>query len=539
MMINTSHLRAIALFAAVACTAAVAPADTPTKSQLFHNEDCNNFFYGEYDPRDPNGGAAVDAYVDRVAAGGVTAFLCNTNAERTSYASGVWEPFWTGYAPDGPDDQPFLAGIANSDNTDVTSWRRLVDGMLALHRQGIDYPARVIARCRHHGIEPWISLRMNDVHCQDLEKHPIHSDFWRNNPQLRRQGYEGYYSRALDYGRPEVRAHYMKLIDETLDRYDIDGLELDFMREPYLFSRGKEDEGRAILTAWLAEVRERTRKAAARRGHPIRLGIRTPSRPEVAMQCGLEPVEWARRGLVDLIVVAPRWATTEFAMPIREWRRLLDGTGVMLLGGLEVLVRPYRAADQRGVAPEDAIAAAAQVLHDGADGVYLFNYFPDGSATGNASGWWSNDVYRSTLQAMAAPAEPAKQPRRHVVTFSDVNHPDGNEGWGKAGKAQLPAVGPDVVLTLPTGPRPPADWQAELTLRLESSPAKPPAVRVNGAAAALAVSAEPRGEPGGIRYAVPITTLRDDDANEIRVTSADGTPLRIVWTDIAVSPARR
>lgn len=251
------------------------------------------------------------------------------------------------------------------------------------------------------------------------------------------------------------------------------------------------------------------------------------------MKFGLDPVEWARRGLVDLIVVTPRWATTEFAMPIREWRRLLDGTGVMLLGGLEVLVRPYRAAEQRGVAPEEAIAAAAQVLHDGADGVYLFNYFPDGTATGNASGWWSNDVYRKTLLAMAAPPELAKQPRRHVVTFSDVNDPDGNEGWGTAGKTQLPAVGHDVVLTLPTGLRPPAGWQAELTLRLESTPAQPPAVRVNGAAD------EGRGEPGGIRYTLPIKSLRDDAANEIRVTSADGAPLRIVWTDISVSPARR
>jgi hypothetical protein len=521
MLKITANLWSLALFAAVACTAAFVNADTPAgaESHLFHNEDCTNFFYAEYDPRDPHGGAAVDAYVDRVAAGGVTAFLCNTNAERTNYASDVWEPLWTGYDPDGPDDQPYLAGIGNSDNTDVTSWRRLVDGMLALHRQRIDYPARVIARCRHHGIEPWISLRMNDVHCQDLERHPIHSDFWRNNPQLRRQGYDGNYSRALDYGRSEVRDHYMKLIDETLDRYDIDGLELDFMREPYLFSRGKEDEGRAILTAWLAEVRERTRKAAARRGHQIRLGIRTPSRPEVSLQFGLDPVEWARRGLVDLIVVSPRWATTEFAMPIRKWQRLLDGTGVVLLGGLEVLVRPYRAADQRGVAPEEAIGAASQVLHDGADGVYLFNYFPNGSATGNVSGWWSNDVYRQSLRAMAAPSELVKQPRRHVVTFSDVNHPDGDEGWGKAGKTQLPAVGPDVVLTLPTGPRAPGDWQAELTLRLESSPAKPPAVRVNGSAAAVSVSsADPRGEPAGIRYTVPVTALRDDAANEITAT---------------------
>jgi len=265
----------------------------------------------------------------------------------------------------------------------------------------------------------------------------------------------------------------------------------------------------------------------------VQLGIRAPSRPEVALKFGLEPVEWARRGLVDLIVVAPRWATLEFAMPLREWRRLLDGTGVTLLGGLEVLTRPFRAVEHHGVTPEEALGAAAQILHDGADGVYLFNYFPTGSATGG--GWWSKDDYHRTLRAMAAPAELAKQPRRHVVTFSDVNTPAGE--WdmdfkGPPGWAQLPAEGSNVALTLPTGPRPPADWQAELTLRLEPVPAKPPAVRVNGSAALAVAAADAPGQPGAVRYALPVAALREDAANAIAVGAADGAPLRVVWADI-------
>jgi uncharacterized lipoprotein YddW (UPF0748 family) len=165
----------------------------------------------------------VDDCVDLVAGGGVTAFLLNTNALRANYASAAWEPVWSGWK-----------GVPEA------RWPASTRALDALHRQGIDYPARVIARCRHQGIESWISLRMNDVHNQPdkPDDATLHSDFWRNNPQLRRQGYEGYYSRALDDGHAEVRDHYLKLIDETLDRYDIDGLELDSMREPYLFSRG-------------------------------------------------------------------------------------------------------------------------------------------------------------------------------------------------------------------------------------------------------------------------------------------------------------
>ena len=70
-------------------------------------------------------------------------------------------------------------------------------------------------------------------------------------------------------------------------------------------------------------------------------------------------------------------------------------------------------------------------------------------------------------------------------------------------------------------------------------PAKPPAVRVNGSAALSETAADPRGEPGGISYALPVTALRDDAANAIEATSAVGTPVRVVWADIRVSPAPR
>ncbi len=50
-----------------------------------------------------------------MAGAGVTVFLCNTNARRTNYRSRVWESYWDGYDPAGPDDQPFLAPMPRSD----------------------------------------------------------------------------------------------------------------------------------------------------------------------------------------------------------------------------------------------------------------------------------------------------------------------------------------------------------------------------------------------------------------------------------------
>jgi hypothetical protein len=42
---------------------------------------------------------------------------------------------------------------------------------------------------------------------------------------------------AVDYGRAEVRELAFRTIEEVCHRYDVDGVELDFFRHPFLFKR--------------------------------------------------------------------------------------------------------------------------------------------------------------------------------------------------------------------------------------------------------------------------------------------------------------
>ena len=331
----------------------------PKMTGLIENEDCTDIFYnGTFAEGDA--GEEIDRYVDVIAGAGVTVLLCNTNARRTNYRSDVWQSFWDGYDPEGPDDQPFFASFPVEQRK---GYRNLIHNMYEAHRQGVDYPARVIQRCRHREISPWISLRMNDVHFNSNLDCPFHSELWRK-PEYFRKGHPGYFARGLDYAHPVVREHYMALVKETLDRYDIDGLELDFMREPYLFSVGEEEAGSKILTAWLREVRGLVDQAATHRGHPIRLGVRVPCDPDVAVGLGLDAPTWAREGLVDLVTAAPRWRTMTFDFPLREWRELL-GDRVTLAGGLEVRYQPYPGASVVPMDPENAVGAAVAVLADG------------------------------------------------------------------------------------------------------------------------------------------------------------------------------
>lgn len=496
---------------------------------LYYNEDSTNFFF-HHDTTGGKGGAALDAYLDRIAAAGVTTLLCNTNAQRTNYLSQVWDATWDdGFDPDGPDDQPYLTPLAPQERA---GWRRLATNMLALHDEGVDYPARVIARCRRHGVSPWITLRVNDVHDNDNIAHPIHSRFWRQHPQYWRRGCEGYFARALDFGHAAVRDAFDRLVDETLTRYDLDGLELDFLREPYLFSRGQEDAGRSVLTAWLAAIRARVDAAAHRRGRPVRLGARSPSRPAVARAFGLDPVAWAHAGLIDLLVVSPRWSTVEYEMPLTEWRRLLAGTAVTLAGGLEILIGRHPGAPKRPVTAEEARGAAAQVLHAGADAVYLFNYFQD-TDTDAIPDTWTRHAWQETLASLASLDAIARHPRRHAVTFADLVGPEGT----CADPPPLPAAGALVTVHLPTGPAP-AGGSAELLVELEGdAPGRgAPRACVN-AADGLAIAADLRdGQTRRVIYRLPVAALDGAAANRIRLASVDGGALRVVGVDVRIAP---
>jgi hypothetical protein len=386
---------------------------------------------------------------------------------------------------------------------------------------------------------------MNDVHCQDNEDHPIHSDFWRTHPQLRRRGYDGYYAKALDYAHARVRNHYRALILETLERYDIDGLELDFMREPYLFSRGEEEMGCSILTEWLGDIRESVAAAASGRRHPIQLGIRVPSRPEVARRFGLDPVAWAQAGLIDVLVPTPRWASLEFDLPMRAWRELLGDAPTTLLGGLEVLYRPFRGAAQHGVSPSQAGGAAAHVLAEGADGVYLFNYFPSGQASGGK--WWSKETYVQVISSMRSLDTLCRVPRTHALTGHDVNAPDGSESVDDA----LPAQGTTVHAELPTGPRPAPSGTVRLALDVGVSAeggTKAPGVRVNGGPELRATSTEVVAAGDNSAYSVPKGHLRchyrvqaealeDCRPNQIDVLAAEGSSVLLLALSVEIRPA--
>jgi hypothetical protein len=502
------------------------PAAPPMKG-LFCNIDDSVFFLRDI----PEGkaGELIDQYVDVMKEAGTTTLLCCTNARRTNYRSKVWDAYWDGYDPNGPDDQPFFAAVPTAELQDTRKW---IHNTWLVDHQGIDYPSRMIERCRHDGISPWITLRMNDCHYNNIPTHPFHGSFWKKNPQFARKNATGYFATNLDYAHPEVRDFYKSLIVETLDRYDIDGLELDFMRECFLFTEGKEAEGRAILTEWMRDIHKQVHEASVKRGHPIKLGVRSPSRPEVSLAWGLDVIAWAKEGLIDMLVVTPRWASLEFDMPLEQWREMLGTANVTLAGGLEILYRPYLGGAAAPVTPELAKGAAISVLSRGADALYLFNYFQDADVHAQ----WSIPIYEATLKIMGSLDRLQKESRTIGITYRDITAP------GEAYHAPLPAEGKEIVLHLPLGPVPQSPWQCDLLIEfapLHEKPIAAPSVSVNGKPCEISKDEAVDHGQHQMTFRVPLESLAGVKSQEIKIVPKepnDATAYRVERVEMALHP---
>jgi hypothetical protein len=479
------------------------------------------------------GADEVESWVDQYAGTQIREMMFCVNSMRTGYDSKVWDSFWTGYDPDGPDDQPLFASAARQNLEAARSARKVIHTAMQLSLSGLDIWEHWISRCRKDGISPWISMRMNDIHSVEDEANFLHSRFWKENPQFRLAPWRFYYGydRALDYGRPEVREHHMTLIREIAERYDFDGLELDWMRFGYHFRPGYESEGLDILTHFTADVRRLLDGWEQKRGHRIKLGARVPTNPTACLGLGMDAVTWARKGLVQLLVATPFFETIDTDIPIELWKQLLDGTDVVLCAGLEGRVSPFPESSSPCLrnSLETVRGAAASMLDRGADRIYLFNYYDSDTCMDDIQN------YPTMLREIGSLDTLVGNYRRHIKTYTDT--------WalGQPKDERLPltcSAGRWQAFRIHTGPEP-ASGQVEAILGIiDGCPVEEQDIelRANGELCALTGAADlPRPTPDFPTYAfaVPLPAMtRGYNVIEF-VTTKD---ITVGWAEIGVRP---
>jgi len=249
-----------------------------------------------------------------------------------------------------------------------------------------------------------------------------HSKFWKEHPELRRAPYrwERSWESAYDYSHEAVRNHYLTFIKEVTETYDMDGMELDWMRWGMNFKPGHEAAGRIILNAFVSEVRRLLDASAKRVKHPVRLSVRIPAEPRVGWNLGYDVPAWVRQGLVDQVVIGSFGGCSNFDVSVEEWRLLTDKKARLLVqAGGAYQPYPYFKGPllghddlQRGV--------CANALNRGADGVYLFNdcYRESGD----------RDVFKKVLQEIGEISTLVNASRRHGTAFSGMGAAGGPIG---------------------------------------------------------------------------------------------------------------
>ncbi len=386
--------------------------------KVYFNEDDSHFFTMLHDRKADPTPEVVRSYLDAFRGTDVTDFVITVNATCASFESKVMQNYCDKYEHTEEDGIPV-------DYRDTLA--KIAYEIYRVHK--FDHVRVWIDSLREMGITPWASIRMNDAHCLLDGPHVVKNTRFYEHPEQWRvteKPADGYYDRCLNYLLPEVRAYFLSFIEEVLERYDIDGIELDFGRELYCFPVGMEWQGRPVMNAFLGDVRGLLSKAEERRGHPIRLSALVPDIPSISYQMGFDVYYWIQHRLVDMIVPISHWTTTSFDMPIDEWRAFIDnaGTGVELGAGHQELVCAYPGAPTKNSTVEMAFAQAAANISKGADSVYLYNYmaWDDHFA---APGWDSAGDITTTanqsflLHNIGSMEKIARQKRTTVLTFSD------------------------------------------------------------------------------------------------------------------------
>ena len=234
---------------------------------------------------------------------------------------------------------------------------RNVEGMFAA---GVDPYAVLLAEARRHGLEALLTYRMNDIHGDSFLEHK----FWSQNARYRlSKPYESWAVRraGLDFGHDAVRDYTFRLIEEAVQRYDCDGIELDFNRAPAFFQNGTEAERIATMNKLVRRVRQMLDDEGRKRGRRLVLAARVlPAYPE-CKNSGLDPVLWAKEGWIGFLTVSP-YSGTQYDLPLKSWKERIKNVPI------------YGCADSAGSAANYRLAAG-QFWKNGADGIYLFNFF--------------------------------------------------------------------------------------------------------------------------------------------------------------------
>ena len=221
-----------------------------------------------------------------------------------------------------------------------------------------------------------------------------------------------HYQCTMSFAYPEIRDMKVRTLVEQA-KYDVDGLYLDFARKPPLVGwepamldsfkkKYKVDPKKAprdewfepwiahwcsFVTEFMRDLREALDHVERERGRriPVMAQVNgnwrfTGGFPSSRMD-GLDPVVWAKEGLIDYLAPCEPSALWHQGQSFDRWGPLLKGTKCKLWGAMGPMFREgYRSSKQReqygdqraDLDPWRLMRHAADMYNQGAEGIYIW-----------------------------------------------------------------------------------------------------------------------------------------------------------------------
>lgn len=345
------------------------------------------------------------------------------------YETEVGEIFGTGYEDLEPDLYSFvfssIPGLLTRTSANVRALIESCGGPMGA----------LTELCRQAGVPFFPRFRMNS-HYEIHPDHPSYGCFRRQHPELLigqpgeiipENTLEWGLRTGKNYAFPEVRDYALGLITESFERWDVDGVELDFMRHPGFFRVEEAYANRYLMTDLICQVRQRLHRTAAARGKELPLLVRVPPTLADSARVGVDVAHWIERGLVDIVIVGGGFIP--FETPVGEFAAAARGTSCRIYGCIEAT---------RTIDPKDMRALASRWWRDGADGIYLYNFYT-----------MAPDWNERTFAELSSPATLAGLDKRYKLERAGAFTPCSGHSCGfryASPSTQLPVILDESVL---------------------------------------------------------------------------------------------
>ena len=257
-----------------------------SRRKLIFYDDARHYHYYIYEP--PIRLEEATATIDAVAGTGVDTFVWGFGIGPTVFHDSRYADL-------------FAAHLEVID--DVASWRAYENAKSLIDRD-LDPLDLMIERTHEVGMDFIGSLRLTHSSDPAAADSAHNWQFKIDHPEWVLKGNDADPGRrnSFNWVHPEVRAERFAIAEETVTRYDVDGLEIDFTFGPYYFEVDEVAENMHVLTDFLRALRKVANESAAKRGRPIELGARLFPSLKANNEAGFDIQNWFEEGLLDFAV---------------------------------------------------------------------------------------------------------------------------------------------------------------------------------------------------------------------------------------------